>query len=190
MAKVGYARVSTVCQNLEMQVQALKKYGCDKIYTEKESGANSQRPEFKLCLDYLREGDELILQHQDRLSRDILHSLEVKKFLKKNQIKLVILDSQIDISTPTGDLTFNLVAAVSQFQHNIIKEKIMLGIANAKANGVKFGRPKILQTDADLKKFAECYKKGLNIKMLMEFFNMKKTSVFYYIKEVQSKGLC
>ena len=105
MAHVGYARVSSVGQSLEIQLDKLKH--CDRIYQEKKSGASNQRPQLTACLDYVREGDTLVITRLDRLARSTLHLCQIAETLTHKQVNLHVLDQNIDTEDATGRLLFN-----------------------------------------------------------------------------------
>jgi DNA invertase Pin-like site-specific DNA recombinase len=144
MTKVGYARVSSTGQSLELQLDKLTKAGCTKIYKEKLSGTTTQRPEFKNCMEYLREGDCLVITRLDRLARSVLHLADILSRFEKEGINLHVLDQNIDTSTSSGKLLFNMLASVAEFENALRRERQQEGIERAKANKVRFGRrPKL-----------------------------------------------
>ena len=114
MAKVGYARVSSVGQSLDVQREKLG--GCDKLFEEKRSGTTDARPMLKQCLGYVREGDQLIVTRIDRLARSTLHLCQIAETLRKKGVDLVVLDQNIDTSDATGRLLFNMLGAIGQFE--------------------------------------------------------------------------
>ena len=139
MSIVGYARVSTIGQSLDVQLSKLSDYGCDKVYQEKRSGTTADRPELKSCLDYVRDGDVLVITKLDRLARSTFHLTQLADQLSNKGVELVVIDQKIDTSTPTGKLLFNMLASIAEFETEIRKERQMEGIAKAKSNGVRFG---------------------------------------------------
>lgn len=138
MAVVGYARVSSVGQSLDVQLEKLKH--CDKIFKEKRSGVSNKRPRLKACLEYVREGDTLVVTRLDRLARSTLHLCQLAEQLDKKRVNLQVIDQSIDTGDATGRLLFNMLGAISQFETEIRAERQMDGIQNAKARGVRFGR--------------------------------------------------
>jgi DNA invertase Pin-like site-specific DNA recombinase len=111
MAKVGYARVSSAGQSLQVQLDKLKAANCERIYQEKASGTTASRPEFISCMAYLREGDTLVVTKLDRLARSVLDLAKTIERFKSEKIDLCVLDQSIDTSTPSGKLLFNMLAA-------------------------------------------------------------------------------
>ncbi len=121
MAWVGYARVSSIGQRLDVQLDKLQH--CDKIYQEKKSGSSNQRPELKACLDYVREGDTLVVTRLDRLARSTLHLCQIAAELGQQQVNLQVLDQNIDTGDATGRLLFNMLGAIGQFETEIRAER-------------------------------------------------------------------
>ena len=125
MALIGYARVSSVGQSLDVQLDKLKH--CQKIYKEKQSGTNQKRSELKACLDYIREGDTLVVTRLDRLARSTLHLCQIAETLKEEKVDLQVLDQNINTSDATGRLLFNMLGAIAQFETEIRAERQMEG---------------------------------------------------------------
>jgi DNA invertase Pin-like site-specific DNA recombinase len=142
MALVGYARVSSVGQSLEVQLDKLKH--CDKIYQEKKSGVSGRRPQLETCLEYVREGDTLVVTRLDRLARSMLHLCQIANELKRKEVDLQVLDQNINTSDATGRLLFNMLGAIAQFETEIRAERQMDGLRKAKERGVQFGPDKKL----------------------------------------------
>jgi DNA invertase Pin-like site-specific DNA recombinase len=133
MACVGYARVSSVGQSLEVQLDKLKQ--CDRIYQEKRSGGTRKWPRLEACLEYVREGDTLVVTRLDRLARSTLHLCQIAEELERKQVHLQMLDQQIDTNNATGRLLFHMLGAIAQFETEFRAERQMDGIQNAKARG-------------------------------------------------------
>lgn len=151
MALVGYCRVSTDGQNLGLQVDALKKAGCERIFQETASGAQRDRPELAKALDYLRPGDVLCVWKLDRLARSLRQLLETGEALAERQIGLRSVTEALDTSTPGGRLIFHVFGALAEFERGIIRERTIAGLANARRMGRKGGRPRAM-TEADIAK--------------------------------------
>jgi len=142
--RIGYARVSTQGQSLDNQVDKLTASGCKKLFTEKYSGAKSDRAELQAALGYVREGDALIVTKLDRLARSAVDLGKIAAQLQEKGVDLVVLDQDINTTTPTGKLMFTMIGAFAEFERDLIKERCKEGIAKAKERGVKFGRrPKL-----------------------------------------------
>ena len=146
---VGYARVSTQDQKPELQRDALKAEGCEKIYVEKASGAQRERPELMAALEFMRSGDTLVVWKLDRLARSIKQLIETVEALEARGIGLRSLTEAIDTTTSGGKLIFHIFAALAEFERSIIRERTMAGLASARERGRMGGRPPAL-SDADI----------------------------------------
>lgn len=146
MAVLGYARVSTAHQSVEMQVQALKTAGVDRIWTETMSGGRDDRPELAALLDYARAGDVLAVWRLDRLGRSLPHLLTVVADLDARGVELRSLTESIDTTTAGGRLVFHVFGAVAQFERALAAERSAAGVAAARAAGRVPGRPKLPAT--------------------------------------------
>lgn len=138
MATIGYARVSTTGQSLDAQLNALS--NCDKIFQEKISGAKDDRPQLQLMLEFVREGDSVVVTKLDRLARNTRHLLEIAELLAKKKVTLKIQNLGIDTGTPTGKLMLTMVGAIATFERELMLERQAEGIAVAKQNGKYKGR--------------------------------------------------
>tara|TARA_B110000977_G_C11050273_1_gene482053 strand:+ start:566 stop:1147 length:582 start_codon:yes stop_codon:yes gene_type:complete len=148
MAIVGYARVSSVGQSLDIQIDKLKSYGCTKIYTEKKSGMNQSRLELAKCLDYVRDKhDTLVVTKLDRIARSSLHLGKIVDQLQSKEVNFVVLDQNIDTTTIYGLLTFQILASVAEFENGIRKERQKEGIEKAKRDGKQLGRKRSISVD-------------------------------------------
>lgn len=135
MAVVGYARVSTEDQPLDVQIGQLRSGGCEKIFQEKISGAESNRSQLSALLDYVREGDTLICCKLDRIARSTKHLLEVVDQLQKKNIAFKVLNINLDTTTPTGKMMLTMLVAIAEFERELMLERQREGIAKAKAAG-------------------------------------------------------
>jgi DNA invertase Pin-like site-specific DNA recombinase len=146
--KVGYARVSTRDQSPQLQLDALKSAGCKKVYTEKASGARLDRPKLEEALDYLREGDALVVWKLDRLARSTKQLIDTMGILRERKIQLISLTEQIDTSTAMGELIFHIFAGLAQFERSLIQERTNAGLESARRMGRVGGAPaKLSATD-------------------------------------------
>jgi DNA invertase Pin-like site-specific DNA recombinase len=146
---IGYARVSTNDQNPELQLDALKQAGCEKIFMEKASGAQRDRPELQAALNYMRSGDTLVVWKLDRLARSLRQLVETVEDLEAQQIGFKSLTETIDTTTSGGKLIFHIFAALAEFERSIIRERTRAGLESAKARGRVGGRPRSL-SDKDI----------------------------------------
>ncbi len=147
--KVGYARVSTQDQNPELQIDALQEAGCEKIFQEKASGAQRDRPQLKAALDYLRPGDVLVVWKLDRLARSLKQLIETVESLEAKGIGFKSITESIDTTTPGGKLIFHIFGSLAEFERSMIRERTRAGLEAARARGRKGGRPRGL-SDEDL----------------------------------------
>jgi DNA invertase Pin-like site-specific DNA recombinase len=177
MANVGYARVSTIGQSLEVQLSKLKEFGCDEIFSDKHSGSTADRPKLKQCRKYVRKSDSLVITKLDRLARSTYHLTQIAEELKQKDVDLIVLDQNIDTSTPTGKLLFNMLASIAEFETEIRKERQMEGIAKAKEKGIRFGRKSKLQEN-EIKQLCQDRKNGVKIIDLMSKYALSKASVY------------
>ena len=148
--RVGYARVSTLDQSTDLQIEALHAAGCDKVFHEKISSARANRPELGRVLnDVLRAGDTLVVWKLDRLARSLKQLIDTAEDLEAKGINLVSLTDTIDTSTPGGILTFHIFGAIAQFERALIKERTLAGLQEARRRGKKGGRPRSF-TESDV----------------------------------------
>jgi DNA invertase Pin-like site-specific DNA recombinase len=142
--RFGYARVSKNDQSLDVQVQKLSDAGCDEIFKEKISGAKDNRPQLNLMISKLRKGDMVCVVRLDRLGRRMLKLIELINDFKNKGIGFVSLENDIDTGNPVGMLLFNICAAFSEMERQLIKERIRAGLEAAHKKGRKGGRPKVI----------------------------------------------
>ena len=139
---IGYARVSTMDQNPALQMDALHAAGCEKIFTEKASGSHKDRPQLKAAIEYLREGDTLVVWKLSRLARSLTQVIKTVTDINERNIALKVLTQNIDTATPEGRLFFHITAAFDEFQRELIVENTRAGLAAANKRGRRGGRPK------------------------------------------------
>jgi DNA invertase Pin-like site-specific DNA recombinase len=176
MALISYARVSSYGQSLDVQLEKLKH--CDRVFKEKQSGRSTdKREQLALCLDYVRDGDTLVVTKLDRLARSTRDLLNILNTLEKKQVKLHVIDQQIDTSTPSGRLLVHLLGSIAEFENDLRKDRQLDGISLAKRNGVKFGRKKAL-TENQVQELRQKRTEGLLIKDLMEHYCLSKATVY------------
>ncbi len=176
MALISYARVSSYGQSLDVQLEKLKH--CDRVFKEKQSGRSTdKREQLALCLDYVRDGDTLVVTKLDRLARSTRDLLNILNTLEKKQVKLHVIDQQIDTSTPSGRLLVHLLGSIAEFENDLRKDRQLDGISLAKRNGVKFGRKKAL-TETQVQELRQKRTDGLLIKDLMEHYCLSKATVY------------
>lgn len=143
MAKIGYARVSTKEQNLDSQIDVLKAYGCERIFSEKVSGRKYKRTELDNCLDYMRDGDTLVITKLDRLGRTTKQLIELSLYLDNENINLQIIDMDISTKDAMGKMFFTMMSAFAELEANLLSERTKKGLDSARARGRVGGRPAI-----------------------------------------------
>lgn len=144
---IGYARVSTQDQNPELQLDALKKAGCEKVFVEKASGAQRERPELQAALDFMRSSDMLVVWKLDRLARSLKQLIETVEALEERGIGFRSLTEAIDTTTAGGRLVFHIFGALAEFERSIIRERTIAGLSSARARGRLGGRPRGLSNE-------------------------------------------
>ncbi|MCZ8517658.1 recombinase family protein [Paenibacillus filicis] len=185
MEMVGYARVSTRDQKLDLQRDALKQHGCTKVFMEKESGGKSDRPELKNALAYLRRGDTLVVTKLDRLARSTFDLHWIAKQLEERGIHLVVLNNNIDTSSPAGKLLFTMLGAVAEFERDLINERTAEGRERAKAKGTHMGRKG--QDEKQVKKALGLYaaraENGLSVNEISSMTGVPRSTIYAKVKE-------
>lgn len=175
---IGYARVSTIDQNLDLQQDALKKAGCGRIFTDKASGIKTDRQGLDDAINFAREGDTIVVWRLDRLGRSIKHLLEVVKELEDKGIGFTSIQENINTSTSGGRLIFIIFGALAEFELNIIRERTLAGLAAARTRGKRGGRPPALnrnQIEALKTLFAN---KTNTIDELCGLFEISRTTLY------------
>ena len=144
---IGYARVSTVDQDMTLQRDALKREGCERIFEETASGGKADRPELQRALDHMRKGDTLVVWKLDRLARSMKQLIETVTLLEAAGVQFRSVTEKIDTTTPGGKLTFHIFGAMAEFERSLIRERTMAGLKAARARGRKGGRPSLMSAD-------------------------------------------
>ncbi len=182
---IGYARVSSISQNLDAQIDSLKLEGCEKIFSDKISGTTKERPGWNELMNYMRNGDILVISELSRMSRSLSHLLEIVEDLKKRQVELKSLRENIDTSTATGRAFLSIMGVISQMELEIKAERAEAGRNAAKARGKSGGRPK---TDPDkLEQARILYQNSdKSAHKICELFGFSRRTLFSYMKTSQS----
>ena len=176
MATIGYARVSSYGQSLDVQLDKLKH--CDRVFKEKQSGRSTdKREQLSLCMDYVRDGDTLVVTKLDRLARSTRDLLNILNALEQKKVKLHVIDQQIDTSTAAGRLLVTMLGSIAEFENDLRMDRQADGISLARRNGVKFGRKKAL-TETQVQELRQKRIDGLLIKDLMKYYSLSKASVY------------
>lgn len=184
--KVGYARVSTSGQRLDLQLDRLA--DCDRIYREKASASSAKnRPELKNALDFVREEDVFVVTKLDRLARSVVDLSNIVQRLDEKNVDLVVLDQGIDTTNIYGKLQFNILAAIGEFERGLIRERSREGREKAKARGVKFGAKPKLTTEEVQMLLKDYETPGLSKPEIAELYGISKSSVYrlYYENKCQ-----
>lgn len=174
--QVGYARVSTLDQNLDGQTEELRLAGAERIYSEYASGSYDERPELAACLKRLEAGDTLIVVGIDRLGRSVSHLVQTVNDLKCRGIHLRSLREQFDTHTAAGELVFTVLGAMAQFERRLISERTHAGLARARAAGRTGGRPSVMTPDR-LQLVHQLHDQGLSTARIAQVIGVSKATV-------------
>jgi DNA invertase Pin-like site-specific DNA recombinase len=176
MTTVGYARVSSTGQDLDVQLEKLR--DCEKVFKEKRSGIDAGRPELKRCLEYLRDGDTLVVTKLDRLARSTSDLYRIISQLAEKGVEFKVLDdAAIDTSSRTGKLVMGILALIAEFENDIRRERQMDGIKKAHERGTRFGRKPLL-VDEMVKRVRKLRKAGQTVPEIMRQTQLSKASVY------------
>lgn len=180
---IGYARVSTHDQHLNLQDDALRKAGCEKIFSDEVSGTASSRPGLDKLKEQLRSGDTLVVWRLDRLGRSVRDLIEWVTTLENEGVGFISLQESIDTTTSNGKLVFHLFAALAEFERNLIGERTRAGLDAARARGRKGGRPKALD-DEKRKLLIDLYdQKKTSVNTLCKMMGISKPTLYSYLKK-------
>lgn len=178
---IGYARVSTDDQNLNLQHDALKNAGCEKIFDDQITGSKIQRPGLEAALEFARENDVIVVWRLDRLSRSLKDLIEMVALLDSKKVGLRSLHESIDTSSSSGKLIFHIFGALAEFERNLIRERTHAGLEAARARGRMGGRPKKLTTDK-AKLANDLYnEKTRSIKQICDLVGVSKPTLYKYL---------
>ncbi|MCG5209165.1 recombinase family protein [Staphylococcus aureus] len=186
--KIGYARVSTGLQNLNLQEDRLNAYGCEKIFSDHISGSKSKRPGLDKAIEFARSGDTIVVWRLDRLRRNMEDLITLVNELNERGVSFHSLEENItmDKSSSTGQLLFHLFAAFAEFERNLILERSSAGRIAARARGRYGGRPeKLNQKDLNLLK--TLYDNGTPIKTIAEQWQVSRTTIYRYLNKLEEK---
>ena len=185
--KIGYARISTKEQNINLQIDALKKEGCDKIFEDIGiSGSRVERKGLKEALEYLREGDSFVVWKLDRAFRSLRHMIDLTNNLKEKSIEFKSLQDSIDTSSPGGRLVFHIMASIAEFERDLIKERTKTGLEAARARGRFGGRPKKI-SDKKFKALVELYdQKSLTVEEIVSTVGITRTTFYRRLEKLRS----
>lgn len=183
--KIGYARVSTLDQSLDLQIDALEKLGCEKIFKEKVSGMKDERPQLQELLSFARSGDVVCVYKLDRLGRSTKKLIEWSEELNERGIELVSLKDNIDTTTAIGKGMFKMLAVLAEMERDLISERTRAGLESARVRGRKGGRPK--KDGKQVEKAFKLYQsKQYTVKEIEEMTNVSKATLYREIKKRKS----
>ena len=186
--KIGYARVSTGLQNLNLQEDRLNQYGCEKIFSDHISGAKSKRPGLDRAIEFARSGDTIVVWRLDRLGRNMADLITLVNELNNRGVSFHSLEENItmDKSSSTGQLLFHLFAAFAEFERNLILERSSAGRIAARARGRYGGRPEKLNKQ-DLTLLKTLYDNGTPIKTIAEQWKVSRTTIYRYLNKLNTQ---
>ena len=186
--KIGYARVSTGLQNLNLQEDQLNQYGCEKIFSDHISGSKSKRPGLDKAIEFARAGDTIVVWRLDRLGRNMEDLITLVNELNNRGVSFHSLEENItmDKSSSTGQLLFHLFAAFAEFERNLILERSSAGRIAARARGRYGGRPEKLNKQ-DLNLLKTLYDNGTPIKTIAEQWHVSRTTIYRYLNKLEDK---
>lgn len=193
--KIGYARVSTKDQRLDLQIDALKRAGCGKIFSDVISGVSTERPNLDAMLSQCRAGDTIVIYKLDRLGRSLVHLVNLVNKLMEEGIHLQSLTDNLDTSTSQGKLMFNVFASLAEFERDLIRERTQAGLKAARARGRVGGRPKGLSKESEATSYAAValYREGkLSVQQISDRLGISKMTLYKYLRyrgvEIGAKG--
>jgi DNA invertase Pin-like site-specific DNA recombinase len=182
---IGYARVSTLDQNEQLQTDALTKAGCGRLFVDHASGAKAHRPELDHLLDVIREGDTLIVWKLDRLGRSVQNLVDLMNLLQSRGVGFKSLTENMDTTTPGGVLIFNVFAAMAQFERDLIRERTSAGLQAARARGRKGGRPSKL-SGKQRARIRELYRsRALTVQSIANQYQVARNTIYGIIRSTE-----
>jgi len=188
--KIGYARVSSTGQNLDAQIELLKKVGCDKIFQEKKSGTKKDdRVELNNALEFVREGDTFLVTRLDRCSRNTLDLFKILELLKSKKVAFKATEQEFDTQTSTGKLMLGLLSVIAEFETDLRAERQAEGIKSAMARGVKFGAKRKM-SDEQVSESIQLQKNGkFTNQQIADKFGVGRSTLLRYVAEYKKENL-
>jgi DNA invertase Pin-like site-specific DNA recombinase len=183
--QIGYARVSTLEQDIALQSDALKQAGCVTIFSDTASGATTKRPGLTEALAYVRKGDTLVVWRLDRLGRSLRHLIDLIADLEEKGIGFKSLQEAIDTTTSGGRLIFQIFGALAEFERNLIRERTQAGLKAARSRGRLGGRPKALNANKIALAYRLYDEKKHTIKEICQIIGISKPSLYAYLRQRQ-----
>lgn len=179
---IGYARVSTVDQSLNLQIDSLSEFGCDEIFQEKVSGARDDRTELMNALRMLRAGDKFVVYKLDRLARSTKSLIEIAENLRNKNVEFISIQDNLDTSTAAGKAMFGMLSVLAEFERDIIRERTLSGLKAARARGRKGGRPKVNKQKL-IQALALYHSKRMTVREIQEITGISPATLYRAIKE-------
>ncbi len=180
--RIGYARVSTTDQNLQLQTDALQVAGCDRVFTDMVSGARGERPGLMAALEACRPGDTLVVWKLDRLGRSLSHLVETVRDLGAQGVGFTSLQEQLDTTTAGGKLVFHIFAALAEFERDLIRERTNAGLTAARARGRQGGRPKGVDQKKQQAALALKHEGRHSVREICEIVGISRNTYYKYTR--------
>ena len=187
--KIGYARVSTMDQNLEAQVEVLQKEGCDKIFQEKCSGSSRDREELKKALALLREGDVLVVTKLDRLGRTVKQLVDLIDDFQKQGVQFKSINDAIDTTTANGRFFFHIMSGFSELERELIRERTQVGLTSARSRGRLGGRPHVHKADKKEIAYQMVMENNQTVGEIANALNLSRSTIYRYIDKKRELAL-
>ncbi len=181
--KIGYARISTKDQSFDLQIDALKKAGCEKIFKDISSGKNKNRKQFDEMLAFARENDTIIVWKLDRAGRSLNHLISLINDLQNKKVDFLAINDNIDTSTATGRLIFHIFASLAEFESSLIKERTLAGLSAARARGKKGGRPTVITKNISIAAKGLYKNKNITVKEMCETLKISRATFYKIINK-------
>jgi DNA invertase Pin-like site-specific DNA recombinase len=182
---IGYARVSTTDQNLDLQTDALTKAGCEKIFSDVASGAKSDRAGLAEAMGFARAGDTIVVWKLDRLGRSLPHLIATVRELEAKGIGFRSIQEAIDTTTPAGKLFFHMIGALAEFERDLIRERTKAGLLSARARGRMGGRPSVLDKRKG-EMATSLYESKANIRDICTTLGISKATLYRHLKSAKA----
>lgn len=181
--RIGYTRVSTVSQTIDQQNAALTAAGVTRTFSDVMSGARDDRPGLAALLEYVREGDTVVVWKLDRLGRNTLHILETVKALTDRGVRLVSTTDGIDSSTAAGRMVIGVLASMAEFERELVKERTALKRETSRANGTKFGRPRKVEDAEHVATAKRMKADGHTGRDIAKYLGVSRATLYRYLTE-------
>jgi DNA invertase Pin-like site-specific DNA recombinase len=187
--KIGYARVSTLDQNLNLQTDALQNAGCDKVFTDTASGSIDSRKGLIDAVEFCRSGDSHVVWKLDRLGRSLRHLIDTINQLQSKGVEFVSLQESVDTTTSGGKLVFHVFGALAEFEREMIRERTKAGIKASRARGISNGRPRKL-TRAQIQMARTLIRNPANkVSEICQTLRISRSTLYRYCLEAEKKKL-